>query len=160
VATVAVQRNGAPAANYEYELEGTPCSNVLRSQAICSYTRDVWKQFPRDKGVESYVGAPLVDSSNAPMGLLAVLFRRPLAQVAHIESLLRIFASRAAAELERRQQLKALEHLAHHDTLTRLANRRRLRDGVASLGTGSITRQREADAILAADLRPAEEKDG
>ena len=128
VSTVAVQRDGGPAENYDYELEGTPCSNVLMGSSLCTYTREVSKRFPRDKGVESYVGAPLLDSSGKPMGLLAVLFRRPLTDATYVEGLLTIFASRAAAELERRGQLRALEQLAHHDSLTRLANREHLRD--------------------------------
>jgi hypothetical protein len=63
----------------------------------------------------------------------------------------------AIEELERK-----LGEVAEKDPRIAELERRvgRLRDGVASLGTGSITRQREADAILAADLRPAEEKDG
>jgi diguanylate cyclase (GGDEF)-like protein/PAS domain S-box-containing protein len=137
VHTVAVQRDGAPAADYAYELEGTPCETVLRSSTVCAYTREISKRFPKDRHVESYVGAPLLDSAGKAMGLLAVMFRRPIEDPAHAESLLRIFAARAAAELERRNQLHALEHLALHDGLTGLPNRTRLRDRIEeALGAG------------------------
>ena len=132
VTTVAAHRDGKPVANYEYELEGTPCATVLQGASLCTYTREVSKRFPRDQGIESYVGAPLLDAAGSPMGLLAVLFRRPLDDARHVESLLRIFASRAASELERLNQLRALEQLAHHDALTRLANREHLRNRVSA----------------------------
>ncbi len=137
VRTVAVQRGDAAAVNYDYQLEGTPCANVLSTRAACTYTREVWKQFPRDKGIESYVGAPLIDSGARVQGLLAVLFHRPMEDPAPAESLLRIFASRASMELERRHQLQVLEHLAMHDALTRLPNRMHLRSRLeAALASG------------------------
>jgi diguanylate cyclase (GGDEF)-like protein/PAS domain S-box-containing protein len=137
VRTVAAQRDGKPAANYEYVLEGTPCATVLESRSLCAYTREVGARFPRDKGIESYVGAPLVDSLGTAMGLLAVLFRRPLDDPGPAENLLQIFAARAAAELERRNQLITLAHLALHDSLTQLPNRTHLRSSIeATLSAG------------------------
>ena len=132
VRTVAAHRDGQPVANYEYVLDGTPCATVLEGRAICAYTREVQDRFPRDKGVESYVGAPLLDSRGAAMGLMAVLFRRPLDDPGPAESLLQIFAARAAAELERRNQMITLAHLALHDALTQLPNRTQLRSRIES----------------------------
>ena len=147
VNTVAVQRDGAPADDYAYELEGTPCETVLKGSVVCTYTREVSRQFPKDRNIESYVGAPLLDSAGKAMGLLAVMFRRPIEDPAHAESLLRIFAARAAAELERRNQMQALEHLALHDGLTGLPNRTWLRDRIkAALDAG------ERIALLLVDL--------
>ena len=127
VRTVAVHFEGRAAADFEYALEGSPCKSVL-GQGVCAYPRGVSRQFPLDRGlaemgIEAYVGAPLMASEGRPMGLLSVLFRRPLEDPVHAQTLLRIFASRAAAELERRGQLLALAHLAHHDALTQLPNR-------------------------------------
>lgn len=117
VRTVAAQREGKPAANYDYVLEGTPCANVLEQRALCAYTREVSKRFPRDQGIEAYVGAPLLDSSGVAMGLLAVLFRRPLEDAAPAESLLRIFAARAAVELGLGVVAEGVETAAERDEL-------------------------------------------
>jgi diguanylate cyclase (GGDEF)-like protein/PAS domain S-box-containing protein len=147
VNTVAVQRGDMAAVNYEYQLEGTPCATVLQQRRLCTYTREVWKRFPRDAGIESYVGAPLLDSAGNAMGLLAVLFHRAIEDPGPAESLLRIFAARAAAELERRNQLRELEHLAMHDALTRLPNRSNLNGRVvAGLAAGTPA------ALLLVDL--------
>jgi diguanylate cyclase (GGDEF)-like protein/PAS domain S-box-containing protein len=151
VRTVAVQAGGASAADFEYVLDGSPCETIL-GRGLCAYPSGVARRFPRDralaeKGIEAYVGAPLLDSNGEPQGLLAVLFRRPLDDPAHAESLLRIFAARAAAELERRKQIDALEHLAMHDPLTGLPNRAHLHRRIAeSLAAG------ESLALLLVDL--------
>ena len=109
--------------------------------------------FPRDralaeKGIHAYVGARLSDSKGQPLGLMSVLFRHPLEEAPLAENLLRIFAARASGELERGHDLRALEHLAHHDPLTGLPNRIRLRQCVESgLAEGGI-----AGALLLIDL--------
>jgi GAF domain-containing protein len=56
-----------------------------------------------EMGAECYLGTPLVDSAGSPLGLIAVIGRRPLADPPTAERVLRIFATRAAAELERRR---------------------------------------------------------
>ena len=93
--------------NFEYGLPGTPCETVVNKQ-LCCYPRGVQRKFPQDRmlvelAAESYVGTPLFDSAGRPLGLMAVLYCRPLDEYRTIETLLRIFASRAAAEIERRQ---------------------------------------------------------
>jgi signal transduction histidine kinase/ActR/RegA family two-component response regulator len=57
----------------------------------------------QDLQVQSYVGAPLVDSQGRTIGVLAALHRVPLASSTEVAALLRIFSSRAAAEMERRK---------------------------------------------------------
>ncbi len=116
IETQAVWADGAEAANIVYPLSGTPCEQVT-IQGVCSYPEHVQQLFPKDRllvdmGVEAYVGAPLVDSSGDSLGVLVVLFREPLAGLGHLETLLKIFASRAAAEIEllkRDQQLAKSE---------------------------------------------------
>jgi GAF domain-containing protein len=148
VRTVAVHAAGAAAADFAYALDGSPCETILGG-GVCAYPSGVAQLFPRDRAladkcIEAYVGAPLVDSRGNPMGLLAVLFKRPLEDPGHVESLLRIFATRAAGELERRGQLIALEHMAHHDSLTRLANREFLRKRMAE----ALSAGREGTLLL------------
>ena len=53
--------------------------------------------------VEGYAGTPLFDSSGRAVGLMVVLYSRPIANPKLAESMLQIFAVRAGAELERRR---------------------------------------------------------
>ncbi|MBL8525456.1 MAG: EAL domain-containing protein [Betaproteobacteria bacterium] len=134
IRTIAVQKRDGPAPAFAYDLDGSPCETIL-GQGVCAYPRDVAALFPRDKAladkhIEGYVGAPLVDSSGCALGLMAVLFTRPLEQSELAVQLLRIFAIRASAELERRRQLEELEFRATHDMLTRLMNRATLERGI------------------------------
>jgi len=144
VRTVAVHAAGGAAPNFSYPLRGSPCTEVLGS-GICCYPRGVADQFPedrplKDRGMQAYVGAPLLDSSGHALGLMAVLFKRPLDDgegSEMTESLLRIFAIRAAAELERLIQLKELEYRASHDLLTGLPNRLRMERRIAEHLSGT-----------------------
>jgi diguanylate cyclase (GGDEF)-like protein/PAS domain S-box-containing protein len=151
VRTIAVNAGGAEAQDFEYALPGSPCEAIIGG-GVCAYTERVAERFPLDRGlaergIEAYVGAPLRDSSGRALGLMAVLFRQPLEDSRLAENLLRIFASRAGAEMERRQDLKSLEHLAHHDPLTGLPNRVRVKQCVdAGLAAG------EGGALLLVDL--------
>jgi GAF domain-containing protein len=105
VETVALYRDGKIAENIRYALHGTPCETVL-STGICVYKSKVSQQFPRDHALkelraEAYVGMPLIDSLGRVLGLLAVIFSKPLRDAARATTLLRIFGARAALELER-----------------------------------------------------------
>ncbi len=89
----------------QYDLQATPCADVLR-RGVCFHPRGVQESFPedrllRDMGVESYMGAPLFDSRGRPLGILAVLDGRPLEHTEFAQSMPKIFAVRAAAEMER-----------------------------------------------------------
>jgi len=106
IAGAAVPANGAAAPTLEYDLAGTPCANVVDRQ-ICSYPCDIQNLFPRDTmlvemGAEGYVGSPMIDSSGRCLGLICALTRQPLENAKLAEALLKIFAVRAAAELERK----------------------------------------------------------
>jgi PAS domain S-box-containing protein len=105
IKTIAVCAAGEIIENFEYPLRDTPCETVV-GKALCSYPQGVRQQFPRDRllaemGVEGYVGAPLHDSAGRPSGLLVVMARKALGNAEFVERVLRVFAARAAAELER-----------------------------------------------------------
>lgn len=59
---------------------------------------------PEELGVRGCVAMPLVDSSGRLIGMIAVFSTSTLSETDQVESLLHIYATRAAAELERRQQ--------------------------------------------------------
>ncbi|MFC1493606.1 response regulator [candidate division KSB1 bacterium] len=63
--------------NFVYDLESTPCENVLKGN-ICCYQGNVQRLFPDDDmlmdiGAESYLGMPIQDSSGTVHGHLAVI---------------------------------------------------------------------------------------
>ena len=155
VRTIAVNRDGRAGENFEYPLDGSPCATII-GHAVCTYPDGVAELYPRDRGLakmgaRAYVGAPLSDSAGKPLGLIAVLFRQPLRDVTLPENVLRIFAARAGAELERQLHFRAMHHIAHHDALTGLPNRRRLRQRIDE----AIAARRESDppsALLLIDL--------
>jgi diguanylate cyclase (GGDEF)-like protein/PAS domain S-box-containing protein len=155
VRSIATSALGKPMADFEYPLSGSPCETIL-AQGVCVYPKGVAVQFPHDRaltanGIEAYVGAPLIDASGKPLGLIAVLFKRPLAEVALVENLLRIFAARASAEMERRRQLRSLEYQARYDPLTGLVNRMRLRE-IVEEGMAANAAAGRRGALLLLDL--------
>ncbi len=91
--------------NVEYDISQTPCKRVLEGE-ICHYPTGLQQHFPNDPDLvalqaESYLGIPLHNFYGAVIGHLAVLDEKPLPEVKQYEALLRIFAARAGAELER-----------------------------------------------------------
>jgi diguanylate cyclase (GGDEF)-like protein/PAS domain S-box-containing protein len=155
VRMIAVNAQGAPAVASEYALDGSPCETII-GRAMCSYSSGVAALFPRDralaeKGIEAYVGAPLNDAQGRALGLIAVLFRRPLKEQKLAESLLTIFAARASGEMERRRHLISLEYQARHDPLTGLANRVHLREWLEA-GMQAIAEGGRRGALLLVDL--------
>ena len=112
IRTVAVCADGQIAPNFAYDLRGTPCQNVT-SGTLCVYPDRIQSRFPHDRslaemGIEGYVGTPLVDSQERVIGLMVMLSRRPLEHPGLCVATLRIFANRAAAELERKQAEEAV----------------------------------------------------
>jgi PAS domain S-box-containing protein len=93
------------AANVEYELRGTPCEEVVRG-GLCHHPSGVQALFPNDRslvemGIESYLGVPLRNNAGEVLGHLAVFDERPMPAEPRRLFIFRIFAARAAAELER-----------------------------------------------------------
>ena len=122
VNTLAVYAHGAIAENMSYSLINTPCDNVV-GERTCCHPRDVQQLYPKDlllvdMGVDSYIGSPLFDKQNKPIGLIVALDSNPMPQNPQLVNILEIFAARAAAELERdkvRQRLiNAQKKLALH----------------------------------------------
>ncbi len=105
VRTLAFWAHGEIQENFEYDLPGTPCEEVMRGH-LCHHPVGVTERFPRamplvQLGVESYLGTPLLDGEGNVLGLLAVFDERPMAAQPRHLYLLRIFAARVAAVLER-----------------------------------------------------------
>ena len=102
VKTLAFWMNGELIANQEWDLEGTPCEEVLTGK-FCHYPTDLWKLFPKEEGFESYLGVPLLATEGAILGHLAVFDTLPMPESPRLLYSFKIFAARAAAELNRLQ---------------------------------------------------------
>ena len=112
VQTRAITAYGKITENFTYELKGTPCERVVGREP-CYFPCEVRQQFPEDPflqkmNVESYMGTPLFDSKMNPLGLIAILHSESLPNEDMARSLLKIFAVRASAELERLKAEQAL----------------------------------------------------
>jgi PAS domain S-box-containing protein len=116
VRTLAYWTKDRIAENVEFDLEGTPCQDVIGGK-LCHHPTDVKRRFPADQalvdlGIESYLGVPLRDSQGEVLGHLAVFHEQALPSGPRQLSIFQIFAARAAAELNRlrmEQMLKQSE---------------------------------------------------
>jgi PAS domain S-box-containing protein len=110
--TVAFWFRDRIADNVEWDVIGTPCEDVVRGD-LCHYPAGVSARFPDDRpmvewGIESYLGVPLCDARGRHLGHLAVFDERPMPPEPRKLFTFRIFAARAAAELERSRFEKQL----------------------------------------------------
>jgi len=101
------QADGKVTDEVVYELEGRPCGRVLEigQYAVLDQLR---VQFPKaarllSLGARSYVGQRLDNQAGTPIGILYVVFRRPLESAHFVQSAVSIFAARATGELSRQE---------------------------------------------------------
>jgi len=109
---IAIRDREGAAPLFDYTLEGTVSAEVLQD-GFCLHPRDVQQHFPDDPGlkignIQSYCGIELMGSDQRSLGLMAVMHSQPFEEPQLVEYLLRIFATRAATELERQIQQKHL----------------------------------------------------
>jgi PAS domain S-box-containing protein len=114
VRTIAYWGKGELLPNLEFNLEGTPCEDVVRG-GLCHHPSGVQEKFPGDQelidlGIESYLGVPLLDGDGNVLGHLAVFDEEPMPREPRRLFIFRIFATRAAVELERlRVEMRLVE---------------------------------------------------
>jgi PAS domain S-box-containing protein len=109
VRSLAFWADGQFADNQEWELEATPCQEVLQG-GLCHYPSHVWQQFPKEEGVESYLGVPLKSVDGEVLGHLAIFDNKTMPSQPQLLFTFQIFAARAAAELGRIRMLEQLRH--------------------------------------------------
>lgn len=110
--TIAIFQHDQQIANQTYTLAGSPSERII-AQGLFICPAQVQTNFPNDHklqelSVQAYVGSALNDTAGRALGVLAVLYKHPTQVSEKIASLLQIFASRASAELERRQSQMAI----------------------------------------------------
>ncbi len=148
--------------NFEYELEGTPCQDVINLdvELIGDGAAD---KYPDDQmlvqmGIDSYFGAPLISPNGLMMGLVSVMDTRPMNPEEALRPILRIFANRIALEMQRKREeeelhvmARSLSYQATHDSLTGLVNRREFELRMKQAWDSAIT-QHEEHALCYLDL--------
>ncbi|MFZ4546248.1 MAG: PAS domain S-box protein [Bacteroidales bacterium] len=105
--TVAIFNDGKFDANVSYTLKQTPCGDVV-GKNICCFPENVCQLFPDDAALQelqahSYIGTTLWSFDGKPIGLIAIIGRKPLKNTTFAENVLKLVAIRAAGELERIQ---------------------------------------------------------
>lgn len=136
--------------NFEFEIADTPCKKVLHGE-VCHYRQGLQGLFPRDKllgnlQAESYLGVPMLDQSNRVIGHIAILDDKPMEADSRTIDLLKIFASRAAAELKRQK--------AEDELQAALQEGERMREELARLGhLNRVSTMGELAASLAHEIK-------
>ncbi|MFN0166904.1 MAG: sigma-54 interaction domain-containing protein [Bryobacteraceae bacterium] len=108
----------------EYDVAGTPCESVYEGK-ISHHEQGVQQLFPTDRdlvdlGAESYLGLPMFGGSGEVIGHLVALDDKPMAEDPQRLEVLKIFAARAGAELERHHSEQLLrEALRENEALRR-----------------------------------------
>jgi signal transduction histidine kinase len=106
--------DGSFSDNFVYPLAGSPCECVLDNE-IVAFARNVQDMFPAERdalaeiGAQSYLAIPLCTDTGKVCGHLAVIDRRERDWGEVDFEVLRIFSTRAGAEMERRDYEKKLE---------------------------------------------------
>ena len=97
---------------FEYDTRGKPCALVVE-RAVVAFPEELTTRFPEaqpaiEMGLESYLAVCLRAADGTHLGHMAVMDAGTMEAADDDVSAMRIFASRAAAELERRRQAGAL----------------------------------------------------
>jgi GAF domain-containing protein len=99
--------DGAFGESFVYPLAGSPCECVLDNE-IVAFPRNIQEMFPAERkelaaiGAQSYLAIPLCTETGKVCGHLAVIDRRERDWNEADFEILKIFSTRAGAELERR----------------------------------------------------------
>lgn len=112
IRTIAVSHQGESAANFTYDLRGTPCENVAGKQ-FCHYPDDIQRHFPDDtwlveNNIRSYMGIPLWSSTGEALGLIVLASDIPIPDPDRAKATLQVVSARCGAELERTRAELAL----------------------------------------------------
>ncbi|MEA3213009.1 MAG: two-component system, cell cycle sensor histidine kinase and response regulator CckA [Chthoniobacter sp.] len=141
VATLTLAEKGEMRASAPIDLRNTAFAEVL-AKGFRAFTSGARAHFPEDSllaetEAEAFVAMPLVDHRGKTVGLMGVLDKQALTETGVIESTLTIFATRAAAEIERKRSEEALA-----------AEKERLAVTLRSIGDGCITLDNEGKIIM------------
>jgi PAS domain S-box-containing protein len=115
IQTVAILENDKIVKNMKYSLEGTPCVTIT-GRTMQFFGDNLEYLFPTDVHIKNwqargYLGAPIFDMQNTPLGLIALLSKSKIEDSAEKRSLLQICASKVGSEVD---------HIKYVDKLKRV----------------------------------------
>ena len=110
---------------WEMRIDGTPCEVVVETARLVHFPDNLLDLFPdapdvKASGAVSYMGVPLVTLDGKILGHLAVIDTKPLPEETRVQTIFRIFAARAGAELRRLHAESAVRE--REEKLGRLVN--------------------------------------
>ncbi len=95
--------------NIEYDTADIPCEIIMQGKDFFQ-SKDVQIRFPKEKGIESVVGVPIFSTKTGEViGHILALDPHPVTTERNQTAILKIFAARAGAEIERMKAEKELE---------------------------------------------------
>ncbi len=114
--TLAVWRDGAFQENFACNMDETPCALINGRDYVC-VPKDARKLYPECQpleDVEAFLAIPFFNSQGVTIGHMAILFHHPLQDEIRSISIMKIFATRLSAELERSAAERTREEQARH----------------------------------------------
>jgi signal transduction histidine kinase len=104
--TVAVCTDGEITRAITWPLADSPGAEVVDDATACSFRSDIQEKFPRDPvllriGMHSYLGVPLFATDGEVLGAVIVMDRRAISNDLSVIDIIRLFADRVVAEIER-----------------------------------------------------------
>ena len=124
--TLAVYGKDEILKNFTYQIANAPCGNAI-GRGICICPEAVRQHFPNvppleAMAAESYAGMPIFNPIAEVIGLIGIVHTKQFDDLLLIEEVLKIFATRAATEIERQQAEEKIREQAAlldltHDTI-------------------------------------------
>ncbi len=141
--------------SYSFSVRDTPCEEIVAGM-LTYYPDNVAESFPHAKifsrlKIRGFAGVPCFDAEMKIIGCLCIADRFPLMERERTLAILKMFASRAGAELERKRSEDVIKNMAYHDALTGLPNRMLLGDRL-KMGLAHAHRNKRIMAVLFVDL--------
>ena len=113
--TLAFWADGQNGNNCEYGIVNTPWQSVIETGNLSYYPDKVQEIFPQAErlkaiGARCYLGVPLLDDQKQVIGALCIKNNQPLVNEENAKTIMKVFAARAAAELQRQRAENARRH--------------------------------------------------
>lgn len=141
--------------NKMFDIKNTPYEEVIAGMVSFNSNSDHeifnGHLFLGKQKVKSYAAVPCFDSHLKIIGHLSVMDDKPMHDKQRTLSVLKIFAARAGAELERKRNENLIRNMAYHDALTGLPNRILLNDRL-EMALAQSQRSQSIVAVLFLDF--------